>query len=60
MKTQTNHVSSTHLELEAIARHSILCGGEFEVGLASLGSDHLVALQKDFSTNGCIMINKCL
>ena len=45
MKTQTNHVSSTHLELEAIARHSIFRGGEFEVGLASLRSDHLVALR---------------
>ena len=45
MKTQTNHVSSTHLELEAIARHGIFRSGEFEVGLASLGSDHLVALR---------------
>ena len=60
IKTKTIQVRCTNLELEAIARHGIFRSGEFEVGLASLGSDHLVALQKDFSTNGCIMINKCL
>ena len=42
MKTKSCQL---YLELESIARHSILCGGELEVGLASLRSNHLVALQ---------------
>ena len=45
MNPKSNHVICTNLELEAIARHSIFRGGEFEVGLASLRSDHLVALR---------------